>query len=285
MKKTLFTISVALTFAAGYAQTAADQEAIKTLLVQETKNAYAVNEQEYNKNWIKAPHTYRAWNSRTGYDVKQGWEAIEKERLAAFKTSKPREVNPITENFVFKFYGSDACFVTYDQYMYGKENKPSKEVRMMEKENGAWKIAALVALWDYSQTKFEEDLVRKTIETETKSYHAADTKTMLAQWSDKPYNEHQTAVLTSMIGTPYATGKSFEQLKTFLQSNLKPSNTTSAISDYNVHIAGSTAWATFTQVDTQDGKITAQTRQVRILERIGGAWKIVFVGLQEIPGK
>ncbi|WP_147276937.1 hypothetical protein [Runella aurantiaca] len=224
IKKLLFLLLGACFSISAIAQTTAEEEGIKTLLLQETKNAYAVDVQEYNKNWVKAPHTYRAWNSRTGYDVKQGWDAIEKERLAAFKVAKAREINPILENMVFKFYSNEACFVTYDQYLYGKESKPTKEVRVLEKHDNAWKIAAVVALTDYSQNKFEEGLVRKSIDAE------------------------QSAAL---------------------------------ISDYEVHIAGITAWATFFDTANTEAKV----RQVRILERSNGAWKIVFAGIQTLEKK
>lgn len=220
MKKLLFFLLGATFGTPAFTQTTTEEEAVKALVLQETKNAYAINEQEYNKNWVKAPHTYRAWNVRTGYDVKQGWEAIEKERLEAFKVAKAREINPILENMMFKFYGSDACFLTYDQYLYGKESKPTKEVRMLEKHNGAWKIAAVIALTDYSQNKFEEGLVRKSIEVETPA---------------------------------------------------------ASISDYNVHIASSTGWVTFFDKTKPEEK----TRQLRVLERVGGVWKIVLAGVQE----
>ena len=220
MKKLLFVIWGASLGASVGAQTTGEEEAVKALVLEETKNAYAINEQEYNKNWVKAPHTYRAWNSRTGYDIKQGWEAIEKERLAAFKVAKAREINPIMENMVFKFYGNEACFLTYDQYLYGKESKPTKEVRVLEKHNNAWKIAAVVALTDYSQNKFEEGLVRKSIEAETPA---------------------------------------------------------ASINDYDVHIAGSTAWVTFFDKTKPEEK----ARQLRVLERVSGVWKIVLAGVQE----
>ena len=228
MKKGLLAATGLLLGLLSFAQTNMDEEAIKKLVSEETKNAYALREKEYLESWVQAPYTFRAGNNRTGYYVNQGWASLETDLLKAFSKSNPRVVNPVLENFVFKFYGNEACFATYDQFLYGKENKPSKEVRVLEKQNGTWKIAAVVALWDYSKNKYEEDLVRKVIEKETDAHN---------------------------------------------------------ISDYEAHIASSTAWATYTQDDIKEGKTMAQSRQVRILERIDGAWKIVFVGLQTLPHK
>ncbi len=62
---------------------------------------------------------------------------------------------------------------------------------------------------------------------------------------------------------------------------MKPTGQTVRMSDYDVHISGATAWATYTQ-ETVDGagKVADKQREVRILERDTAGWKIVFLGFQ-----
>jgi hypothetical protein len=53
---------------------------------------------------------------------------------------------------IYKFFSSELAFVTWDQYNSDSEIKTyrlSKETRIMEKEDGLWKIANMTAFWDY----------------------------------------------------------------------------------------------------------------------------------------
>lgn len=265
------------------AQTTADEAAIKTLLTQSTKDAYALKQTEYDANFANPATVLQAYNTRSGYLI-----ASHGRKLTDTFGSKPREVNPVTENYVFKFYGPNAARVTYDQYLYGREdNKPSKEIRLVEKVNGSWKIDGVIALLDYGQNKFEEDLVRKAIETETRAFHEANRELLSEQWTDKPYTERQQSNLKGAVGVPFLKGEKLKAFSEVYVKTLKPSGQTVRMSDYDVHISGETAWATFTQEKLDgSGKVVATQREVRILERMpsrsGAAWKIVFLGLQEM---
>ncbi len=275
MKTKLITLALLLIHAASFAQTAADEAAIKTAVVQETKAAYALRQAEHDAVVIDKATAFRASNNRSGYQV-FGSDAT----LTSVFGSKPREVNPRLENVTFKFYGPNAAFVTYDQYLY---DKPSKEVRMMEKQNGQWKIGHSVSLWDYNQNKFEEDAVRKVLETETSAFHEAKGDLLRAQWSTKPYAERQHANLQAALGVPYAKGDKLTSFADAYMKTLKPSGQTTRMSDYDVHISGATAWATFTQERLDKaGVIVAKQREIRVLEREPSGWKIVFLGIQEM---
>ena len=64
---------------------------------------------------------------------------------------------------------------------------------------------------------------------------------------------------------------------------LKPTNqpvSNPVVSDYESHVAGNMAWATFTQEDKKaDGTVAQKQRTLRILEKINGQWKIVMMSL------
>ncbi|AQG78527.1 hypothetical protein [Spirosoma montaniterrae] len=282
--KTQFTILLSLLLGtATFAQTAADEAAIRTLLNQSTKDAYALKQADYDAGFTNAASVFRAYNTRSGYAT-----AVGPTKLTDIFGSKPREVNPLTENFSFKFYGSNAARVVYDQYLYGKENnKPSREIRVLEKVNGQWKIDALVALWDYGQNKYEEDLVRKAIDTETRAFHEANQELLMAQWAtEKPYIERQQANLIP-TGAPFLKGDNLRAFSESYFKTLQPSGNTVRFSDYDVHVSGETAWATYTQEELDKaGTVLGKQREIRILERVpsakGPAWKIVFLGFQEM---
>ncbi|WP_435356361.1 hypothetical protein [Emticicia sp. SJ17W-69] len=253
--------------------TLTEQESIKKMLKQETIDVYATK--DVNGYFLDSPTTFRGWNTRTGYSTKFGFAEIKKENDATFG-NRPREMNPINENFTFKFYSSNAVLVTYDQYLYGKEQAPSKEMRMLEKVNGSWKIAGLIALWDYSGNAFEQGNVKKTIEAETNAYHAGDVETMNKQWAyNAQYVERQQAYLKTLGMPVYLKG---EQLRAFgeeFKKVHKPTGQTYKISDYEAHVGTTNAWVTYTQeVFNADGKPFNKTRELRILERLDG-WKIV----------
>ena len=279
MKKIIITLLFTTFSFAGFSQNQ-DEENIKKMLAQETKDAYAAK--DVNGFFLDSPKTFRAWNTRTGYSAKFGYAEIKKENDATFGT-RPREMNPINENFTFKFYSKDACVVMYDQYLYGKENQiPSKELRILEKQNGQWKIAGLVALWDYSGNAFEQANVRKTIEAETNAFHAGDADLLNKQWANVNYVERQAEYFKPIAGTKYLKGENLRKFGEAFSKNMKPTGQTFKISDYEAHVGSTSAWATYSQeVFNADGKSFSKTRETRILERTDG-WKIVMMSFVEL---
>jgi hypothetical protein len=258
----------------------ADEESIKNMLRQETIDVYAGK--DVSGSFVDSPKTFRGWNTRTGYSVKNGIADIRKENDATFGY-RPRDMKPINENFTFKYYGNDAVMVTYDQYLYGKEQAPSKEMRMLEKVNGQWKIAGLMALWDYSDNAFEKGNVRKTIDAETNAYHAGDVAALEKQWAfNTAYVERQQTYLKTIGAAPYLKGDALRAFSEQFKKVHKPTGLTSEISDYEVHVGTTNAWATYTQESFDaSGKLVNKSRELRILERIDG-WKIVAMSNVEM---
>ena len=133
------------------------------------------------------------------------------------------------------------------------------------------------------QAEADEAAVRTVIETETRAYHEANSELLKVQWSTKPYAERQQATLKAALGVPYVKGDKLRSFSDAYFKTLKPSGQTTRISDYDVHISGAMAWATYTQERLDKaGAVLAKQREIRVLEREEGGWKIVFISLHPI---
>ena len=142
--------------------------------------------------------------------------------------------------------------------------------------------ALLMSAPTFAQTTTDEAAVRTVIETETKAYLSANPTLTLAQWSDKPYVERQHASLVPMLKAPYLNPTLKPMIEEYVKK-LKPSTRTRRISDYDAHISGDMAWATYTQEDLNEaGTVVGKERSLRILEREAGGWKIVFMSFHPI---
>lgn len=275
MKTRFFILALLLGSAVTFAQNKADEAKIKERVVQSTIDAYALRQAEFDAGVVDKATAFRASNNRSGYQL-----YTPDATLASVFGAKPREVKPRVENVTFKFYGPNAAFVTYDQYLY---HKPSKEVRMMEKKNGQWKVGSSVSLWDYNQNQFEEEAVRKVIETESRAFHEAKPDLLVAQWSDKPYAERQQANLMGPTGAPFLKGDNLRSFGDSYFKTLSPSGHTIRFADYDAHISGATAWTTYTQEEIDEaGRVVTKQREIRVLERETAGWKIVFMGFQDM---
>ena len=125
--------------------------------------------------------------------------------------------------------------------------------------------------------------IKTTLETETRAFHEANGELLQAQWSTKPYAERQQANLEAALGAPYAKGDKLRSFADAYVKTLKPSGHTTRVSDYDVHISGATAWATYTQEKLDKaGTVLGKQREIRVLEREATGWKVVFLGLQEM---
>ncbi len=124
----------------------------------ETAAFFKRDYEEVIKYFVHADYAFHAWNNSDGtYSATVGWPAInEKYRnyikdnpVAAGSSSHPKVER---RNMIYKFFSSELAFVTWDQYNSDNGMKTyqlSKETRIMEKQDGLWKIANMTAFWDY----------------------------------------------------------------------------------------------------------------------------------------
>lgn len=136
----------------------------------------------------------------------------------------------------------------------------------------------------FAQTTNDAGLVRQVIENETRAYLDVKPDVMRASWADKPYIERQQDVLKALTGgAPYLKG---EPLLRFGDTYMKTATNNHhqlRISDYDAHLSGDMAWATYTEEEVDPtGAVVRKNRNVRILERGATGWKMVFQGIKKL---
>lgn len=166
MKNVLLSLILAcLLLPCAYSQSTFDEEAEKkavlATLEQETSCFYKRDYACWKETWAQTEYVFQAWNNADGtFDSSVGWKQVD-ERIGKFIRENPvpqgGSSHPKVErpNMIFKFYGNNMVYMTWDQYNSDKEVKTyrvSKEVRLLEKQNGKWKIVNVSAFWDYKNT-------------------------------------------------------------------------------------------------------------------------------------
>lgn len=164
MKTATFIFLLVCGVLAGFSQTGNqfDEEkekiAILATLTAETEYFFKRDYEGVKKYFVHSDYAFHAWNNADGtFAATVGWPAID-EKYRNYIRQNPvpagSSSHPKVErhNMVWKFYNSDVAFLIWDQYNSDQSSKMynhSKETRLMEKQNGIWKIVNMTALWDY----------------------------------------------------------------------------------------------------------------------------------------
>lgn len=126
----------------------------------------------------------------------------------------------------------------------------------------------------------EEAAIRQVIDTENKAYHEANLAVLGSNFATTPYIERHDEKLRKMANTPYLKGDALQKVYEAFPKTHKPTGLNAVVSDYESHVSGNLAWATYTQEDKKaDGSVAQKQRFLRILEKINGQWKIVMTSL------
>jgi hypothetical protein len=115
----------------------------------------------------------------------------------------------------------------------------------------------------------EEEAIKAVIEGENAAFNAGDVEKTRSFFNFQPYN---IGVLTTQNGVTYV--EAGEKFNNFYKS-FKASKITATHYNYNIKINGNTAWETNDQTQMEDGKVLLTSHQMRCLEKVNGAWKIV----------
>lgn len=136
---------------AALAQSQADEDAIRRVLLAETDRFFARDFDGWASTFAQVPAAVQAWNNADGsYTHRLGWETIGA-RIREFMTNNPApDKTPMwRENFVFRHYGN-AAFVTFDKWLGNRQTaKPIREIRVVERQGSEWKIVCVVAMMDH----------------------------------------------------------------------------------------------------------------------------------------
>lgn len=144
MKTTLVTLALLLVSAASFAQTPAD-EAVKKACAAETANVDKRDLTAAVAGYADVPYASRYWPN----NAYNGATAI-RDAYTKYVASAPQPT-PMTReqsNWQLRPLGGTYYWATYDQTSTGADGKRSrsKEVRLLEKISGQWKMVSVVTL-------------------------------------------------------------------------------------------------------------------------------------------
>lgn len=142
-----------------------EKQAIFEVIEKETSSFYARDYNAWKNTRSQTDYEFQAWNNGNGtFDAEVGWQQVNtgiekyiKEHPVAV-TSHPKVIR---KNINCRFYGDSCAFLTWDQYNSDSAVKTythSKDLRLMEKQNGEWKIVAVAAFWDYKNKVLADSL-------------------------------------------------------------------------------------------------------------------------------
>jgi hypothetical protein len=133
-----------------------EKKSIQATIEKETQSFFARDYEAWKSNYAQTDYAFQAWSNDDGtFDSNVGWEDINKKTGKYISENpEPLSSHPKVErkNMKYKFYGDNVAYLTWDQFNSDKPKKNfhhSKEVRLMEKINGEWKIVCVSAFWDY----------------------------------------------------------------------------------------------------------------------------------------
>jgi hypothetical protein len=136
-----------------------EKAAIMKTIEDETTSFYQRDYEAWKKDFVHSDYAFHAWNNDDGtFDAQMGWPRVDA-KIGNYIKAHPLEAGETTRhskverrNMVTKFFNDSLAFLVWDEYASDEKTKKyfqSKSQRIMEKQNGEWKIASVVALWDY----------------------------------------------------------------------------------------------------------------------------------------
>jgi hypothetical protein len=127
-------------------------DAIKAAIEKETNSFYQVDKATWDASWVQAPHAYWSYSDSTGTSYLEGWDGINNNFDSYFKTQvanrnidvdkRDSELTIDREWQEFRIYG-DGAYVRYTQKVKDSQidRDETSQIRIMEKKDGAWKVA------------------------------------------------------------------------------------------------------------------------------------------------
>lgn len=122
-----------------------DVEAIKALILRETKAFFEIDYKTWADSWAHQPYAFWSFADTTDVNSFSGWDQIEKGFAEYFRTSKPSTAKIDREwlGLEVKLFGNGA-YVRFNQHVKDDTRRPPQaEVRVLEKINGEWKIVCV----------------------------------------------------------------------------------------------------------------------------------------------
>jgi hypothetical protein len=146
---------------------AEDTEKIMKVIEGETGSFYKRDYESWKNFYIHTYYAFQAWNNGDGtVDAKTGWPAVDSgigNYIKTYPVEPGGSSHPVVlrKNIITKFYADTVAYLLWDQYNGDQTSQKfqlSKEVRLMEKQNGEWKIVNVSGFWDYKNFVSAENL-------------------------------------------------------------------------------------------------------------------------------
>lgn len=135
----------------------AKKDAVMATIEEETNAFFARDYDRWKSTYVQEDYAFQAWSNRDGtFDSSVGWNAIDNSIGLYINENPIPEAGQATtverKNIRFKFYGDDVAYLTWDQFNSDRNGElffHSKEVRLLERVGGVWKIVCVSEFWDF----------------------------------------------------------------------------------------------------------------------------------------
>ena len=270
MKKIIITLALLIVSLAGFSQKIFTQATLDELI-----NEYKKDSKAFFNNRLS--EDFRYINRKGGFQYQKEFLGGTAQNIVS--TEMPQAV-------IFQSGDLAVTSGIHKTVRIGKDDNQITENSAVtytwQRQNGKWLFVASQQSAIQASVAEDEMAIKQTCENETKYFHEADTKNWNSQWSEKGYTEYQSQYLKELIKTPFAKGEMLVGMKNNVAKTIKPDGLVSKMTDFEARINGNMAWATYTQEDFKGETSDGKSRQLRILEKVNGSWKIVGLSIQRM---
>lgn len=260
----------------------AEEDAIKKIIEGQTQASYDRNLEKSLSYWANVPYASYVLTSLNANLT--GFEQIKNTYTFFIKANPTPDKSKIETTYKSITIKGNTAFVKHEEAFTNEKGITTKQNchRYLERINNEWKLVGSVVTPMPTVKTDDEVAIKKVIEAETQSYIDWHQEKITDYWSRKPSDEFQSQQIVAWIGQPYAKAETLNKLTEAAKSLVKKQDIKIERDDFEIRINKDMAWATYTQKAMANGTLAQTIRETRILERIGGEWKIVYVGEQGI---
>lgn len=138
----------------------AETASMMQVIENETTNFYNGKYDLWAEQWSHDPGAMQVWNFEDGsFREAVGWDSISRQGkhwIETYYQNGENIVHPFVKrkNLAVRFFSDSIAYLTWKQYNADREKKyfaESREMRLMKKENGSWKILTVAAFWNAQQ--------------------------------------------------------------------------------------------------------------------------------------
>lgn len=262
--------------------TKTDETAIKKVIEGQTQASYDRNAEKALSYWANVPHASYVLTSLNANLT--GFNQIKNTYTFFIKTNPTPDKSKIETSYKSITIKGNTAFVKHAEAFTSEKGITTKQNchRYLEKINNEWKLVGSVVTPMPTIKTEDEAAIKNVIVAETQAYLDGHPEKITDYWSNKGSDEFQSQQIIAWIGQPFAKAETLNKLNEAAKSLVKKQEIKIDRADFEIRINKDMAWATYTQKAIANGTVAQTIRETRILERIGGEWKIVYVGEQGV---